>query len=50
MGKHILKCECGKEHDIGKVMGAIIKKLLESSGTVIKTGSKSKQKEVKKNE
>jgi len=44
MGKHILKCDCGREHDIGKVMSAIINKLIASSGTVIDTTAKAKNK------
>jgi len=29
MGKHILKCECGREHDIGEMFGEVVKEWLE---------------------
>jgi len=40
MGKHILKCNCGREHDIGELMTAIITRLIASSGTTAEVKAK----------
>jgi len=31
MGKHILKCKCGREHDISEMFGRVVKEWVESS-------------------
>jgi len=46
MGKHILKCECGREYDISEMFGRVVKEWLESGGRKIKT-SKEKVKSIR---
>jgi len=31
MGKHILKCKCGKEHDISEMFGEIVMTWVEEN-------------------
>ena len=36
MGKHILKCECGEEHDISELFGSVVKEWVESNAPPLK--------------
>lgn len=36
MGKHILKCKCGEEHDISEIFGRVVKDWVEKKTKEIK--------------
>lgn len=36
MGKHILKCECGKEHDISEIFGQAVENWIKEDDKTMK--------------